>query len=444
MRILLILLMVCTFFPFSVNGAETKGIKVVITDNKKKEIGFYTGSYALVVGASDYTQGWPDLPSIPDELREVEESLEQNGFTVRKVINPNSSQLYDAYRNFINEYGYDKDNRLLFFFSGHGYSRMKGEKGYLVPVDAPDPRKDEKGFLRKALTMTDILGWAKKMEAKHALFLFDSCFSGTIFKTRALPERPPHISVYTARPVRQFITAGSEGEEVPARSVFTPSFVRALRGEGDLNGDTYVTGTELGMYLTEKVLGYATYQTPQYGKIRDPHLDEGDFVFQIRPPVQQRTAVEDTQSFFAKGKQFYKEEKYQEALRWYRKAADAGDTKAQNNIGIMYVLGNGLEQDYQEAMRWYRKAADVGDTRAQTNLGYMYEGGYGVEKDYKEAMRWYRRAADAGYADAQYAIGYMYQYGYGVEKDYKEALRWYRKAAAQGNTAAIEALERLQ
>lgn len=290
MRNVIIWLILFLFLmPFLTIAEETRGLTRVFKNNKGKEVGFYTGSYALLVGVSDYTHGWPDLTSIPAELAEVETTLKQNGFKVEKVINPNSIKLYDTYRNFINQYGYDKGNRLLFFFSGHGYSRFNGKKGYLVPTDAPDPVKNEKGFLRKALTMSDILTWARKMEAKHALFLFDSCFSGTIFKTRALPKRPPHISIYTSRPVRQFITAGSEGEEVPARSVFTPSFIRALRGSGDVNGDGYVTGTELGMYLTEKVLSYNTYQTPQYGKIRDPDLDEGDFVFSTdqRQPTQQ-------------------------------------------------------------------------------------------------------------------------------------------------------------
>ncbi len=111
------------------------------------------------------------------------------------------------------------------------------------------------------------------------MFLFDSCFSGTIFKTKALPKHPPHISHITSRPVRQFISAGSAGEEVPAKSVFTPLVIRALEGSGDVDGDGYVTGTEMGMYLHKEVLRYDTGQHPQYGKIRDPDLDEGDFVF---------------------------------------------------------------------------------------------------------------------------------------------------------------------
>jgi len=32
------------------------------------------------------------------------------------------------------------------------------------------------------------------------LFLFDSCFSGTVFKARSLPDQPPHITRLTAEP----------------------------------------------------------------------------------------------------------------------------------------------------------------------------------------------------------------------------------------------------
>jgi len=48
--------------------------------------------------------------------------------------------------------------------------------------------------------MSQILTWSRQIEAKHALFLFDSCFSGTIFKSRDLPAHPPYISDFTAVP----------------------------------------------------------------------------------------------------------------------------------------------------------------------------------------------------------------------------------------------------
>lgn len=277
------------FIPLTHLHAETRGMTlvpvkgvgtVILTDKTGAQIGLYKESHALLIGVSDYTAGWPDLESIPGELDKVQAVLEQQGFHVVRVMNPDSEELARQFRQFINKYGYLPDNRLLFFFSGHGYTRLEGKKGYLVPTDAPDPRIDEIAFAQKSLAMGQILAWAKDIEAKHALFLFDSCFSGTIFKTRALPKIPKHISAKTSRPVRQFITAGSAGEEVPAESVFTPMFIRALEGEGDINSDGYVTGEELGMFLHDKVVDYS-HQTPQYGKLRDPNLDMGDFVFPL-------------------------------------------------------------------------------------------------------------------------------------------------------------------
>ena len=272
------------FLPFLSLASQTKGINVVVKDTSGRNVGLYKGSHALLIGISNYTAGWPKLERVPYEIEQVEAALKKQGFHVVKVMDPTSEALNSAFEDFIYKYGFDENNRLLFFFSGHGHTRMRGKKGYLVPADAPDPRYDEKGFARKAIGMGQILTWSREIEAKHALFLFDSCFSGTVFKAKALPEVPPHISDVTSRPVRQFISAGSAGEEVPASSVFTPSFIRAVRGEGDLDKDGYVTGTELGMFLHKKVLSYDTGQHPQYGKIKDPDLDEGDFVFALKTP----------------------------------------------------------------------------------------------------------------------------------------------------------------
>ena len=49
--------------------------------------------------------------------------------------------------------------------------------------------------------------------------------------------------------------------------------------------------------------------------------------------------------------------------------------------------------------------AEAGDAKAQFNLGYMYAKGQGVEKDFKEAVKWFQKAADQGYAHAQDNLG---------------------------------------
>ncbi len=115
-----------------------------------------------------------------------------------------------------------------------------------------------------------------------------------------------------------------------------------------------------------------------------------------------------------------------------RKKADAGDAKAQFNLGLKYASGEGVEKDAVLAVSWYRMAADQGNPQAQYNLGDMYDRGDGVEKDAVQAFSWYRKAADRGHAKAQFKLGIMYHSGDGVEEESIQAVSWYRKAADQG------------
>lgn len=50
--------------------------------------------------------------------------------------------------------------------------------------------------------------------------------------------------------------------------------------------DNYIIGEEFGLYLKTKVPEYNPTQHPQYGKIRDPKLDKGDFVFALKLPIE--------------------------------------------------------------------------------------------------------------------------------------------------------------
>ena len=130
------------------------------------------------------------------------------------------------------------------------------------------------------------------------------------------------------------------------------------------------------------------------------------------------------------------EQSYEEAEKWYRKAADQGHANAQYNLGVFYERGRGVVQSYEEAVKWYRKAADQGYADAQYNLGRCYCRGEGVEQSYEEAVKWFRRAADQGDADAQCYLGVCYFRGDGVSRSYEEAIKLYRKAAEQGNVVA--------
>ena len=101
-----------------------KGLTVAArTDPAKHIIEGYQGSHALLIGVSDYNSGWPDLLSVPSEIETLSQALHNSGFEVHRVLDPTADNLRKAFTEFIGRYGYAENNRLLFFFSGHGYSR---------------------------------------------------------------------------------------------------------------------------------------------------------------------------------------------------------------------------------------------------------------------------------------------------------------------------------
>ena len=274
---------------FALADAITRGANLItIKDKVGNDIDLYKNSYALVIGVSDYTNGWPVLKGIKKDVVKITDALREKGFFVIVVENPTQFQLIQAMRQFINQYGLDLNNRLLFYYAGHGYTLKQsyGENmGYIIPVDAPLPDKDISRFLAEAIDMHQIEVFAKRIQSKHALFIFDSCFAGSIFSLHR--SVPASISYKIAEPVRQFITSGSAEEEVPDQSIFLELFIDGLDGEGDLNQDGYITGTELGIYLQESVINYTRgSQHPQFGKIRHPALSKGDFVFVVENGAQ--------------------------------------------------------------------------------------------------------------------------------------------------------------
>jgi len=125
-----------------------------------------------------------------------------------------------------------------------------------------------------------------------------------------------------------------------------------------------------------------------------------------------------------------------QALRWFRAAADHGLAKAQNMLGDIYSSGHGAPRNYAQALSWYRKAADQEMPEAQTSLGFMYDNGEGVAKNSEQADAWFRKAAEQGFAPGQYDLALAYEAGKGVPQNYQEASEWYRKAAEQENVDA--------
>lgn len=131
------------------------------------------------------------------------------------------------------------------------------------------------------------------------------------------------------------------------------------------------------------------------------------------------------------------------AMNPLKRAADAGHTEAQ--VLLAYLL------DYSEfdedAIAYYRKAAEKGNADGQFGLGTMVANGDGVpKKDPVEGRRWIKLAAEQGHKMAIGVMAQAYLTGqFGLteaERTNEETLRWVRLAAELDSLPAIDALVR--
>jgi hypothetical protein len=280
MSLFLILSVVVVLIISSHLSAATRGISVV--SKHGQTLYLYKDYQALVIGVSDYER-WPKLPNAVSDAIEIAEKLRGMGVEVKLVLDPTYREMKTALTDMVYGMGSEQNRGVLFFYAGHGETETMADgrkMGYIIPKDCPLLARDPRGFANHAVSMREIESTSMRIRSKHVLMLFDSCFSGALF---ALVRAVPHdITEKSTLPVRQYITAGREDEEVPDQSMFKRCLLIGLGGDADLTGDGYITGSELGMYLSDKVVNYThRQQHPQYGKINNPDLDRGDFVFAL-------------------------------------------------------------------------------------------------------------------------------------------------------------------
>ena len=136
--------------------------------------------------------------------------------------------------------------------------------------------------------------------------------------------------------------------------------------------------------------------------------------------------------------------KEEEAVKWFRKAAELGHAEAQWYLGYRLMDGIGTPVDEVEGLSWFHRAAAGGKIEAHNHIGYSYYYGKGVEQDHAQAAYWYRKGADLGDPCAMNNLSLLYETGCGVEQNLEQALFWCRKAAAQGDKSAAERIPEIE
>jgi localization factor PodJL len=128
---------------------------------------------------------------------------------------------------------------------------------------------------------------------------------------------------------------------------------------------------------------------------------------------------------------------YDDAAKWYGRAAQAGVVPAIFRLGTLYEKGLSVKKDIDIARRYYLQAAERGNAKAMHNLAVLDADGGGKGANYKSASQWFRKAADRGVADSQFNLGILYARGIGVEQNLAESFKWFSLAAAQGDADSV-------
>lgn len=107
--------------------------------------------------------------------------------------------------------------------------------------------------------------------------------------------------------------------------------------------------------------------------------------------------------------------------------ANNEDPAAQNQIGLMYLSGKGMEKNELNAMTWFQKAAAQRFPSSLHNIARIYD-----KNNDPQAIVWYQKSSEENNAVSEYNLGRIFERGVLDQPiDITKARYWYAKAASK-------------
>lgn len=198
-----------------------------------------------------------------------------------------------------NELQIEADDRLLFYFAGHGIASEAQNNtdelaGYLVPQDG------QWGARRTWLQMQRLHDALTQLPCRHLLIILDCCFAGTFGRVRhrEVVRRSQKLyrenyERYVSGYAQQVITStahdekaadslcsfGQRDKDISGHSPFAELLLKGLDGEADYSNDGFITAMELCTYLKGELAKKTTTQTPGYIQLKGHQ--KGDYIFPL-------------------------------------------------------------------------------------------------------------------------------------------------------------------
>ncbi len=229
-------------------------------------------NYCLLIAAQNYKDA--SIPSLDNPIQDavrlkliLKKSYNFSDENIITLFNPDANDIKRQLLELTNTI--QPEDNLLIFYAGHGIWVEKEKKGYWLMTDAK--RNDPNTWVSNK----DVLNLIAKLPSRHTLLITDACFSGGVFKTRAVgKDASASIKMMDEKISRVAITSGND-TEVPDESVFMRYLVKALTE----NKDKYMPAQKMFIsYIMEAVMAEGKTE-PRYGTLELAGHVGGDYIF---------------------------------------------------------------------------------------------------------------------------------------------------------------------
>ena len=122
----------------------------------------------------------------------------------------------------------------------------------------------------------------------------------------------------------------------------------------------------------------------------------------------------------------YKEnEKFNEAYKYFKRAAEKGISSSYYSLGSLYLFGEGVGKNERLAFLYASLAANERDQYGEFMLGTLYDEGVGTQQNKKKALEYYKKAVEDGSILAVKKVADFYAKGIGCEVNEDIAVKYY-------------------
>ncbi|MGH1539858.1 MAG: caspase family protein [Arenicella sp.] len=257
----------------NLNNQSQRLNKVVKVDSRWRSLN-NRNYHALIIGNNDYSDAsFPDLLTAKADARKIATILKTKyGFQNQVLIDASRYDIMRAisdYRKKLTEH-----DKFVIYYAGHGVLDEVTQQGYWLPVDAENDNQ------ANWISANDVINALTGINAKHALVIADSCFSGSLLRNSLgldLDERDALLLRLDDKRSRTVMTSGGlepvQDDGGGKHSVFANALLWVLE-----HNQGVLEAGKMFVQLRDRVVANAE-QTPQYAPIGKAGHDGGDFIF---------------------------------------------------------------------------------------------------------------------------------------------------------------------